>query len=303
MALLIQAESIVMFWGSYSTLWVVVLGLLVVMAILVRMGTRTFNREEILGREIDELNVRRTGQLLRHFFVNPPEMAANLQSVKVDASHPVRFVRWLVRVYRHDLPLLLRHNWMPAAIVVLFVAVASVLGWAYVAKLPLPQGSITLENLAAQDFESLSDLSYLPSLTTGGIFGHNVRVLLLAAPLALVTLGTLAILMLMVPMAMVGFLAGQLAWLGYNSLTFLAVFILPHGLFEIPAAIIATAFALRIGASITASREGLTVGEGVIASIAEFVKVFVFLVVPLLLVAAFVEANITPQFVIWAYGG
>jgi stage II sporulation protein M len=192
---------------------------------------------------------------------------------------------------------------MPAAIVVLFVAVASVLGWAYVAKLPLPQGSITLENLAAQDFESLSDLSYLPSLTTGGIFGHNVRVLLLAAPLALVTLGTLAILMLMVPMAMVGFLAGQLAWLGYNSLTFLAVFILPHGLFEIPAAIIATAFALRIGASITASREGLTVGEGVIASIAEFVKVFVFLVVPLLLVAAFVEANITPQFVIWAYGG
>jgi len=303
MALLIQAESVVMFWGSYSTLWVIVLGLLVVMAILVRMGTRTFNREEILGREIDELNVRRTGQLLRHFFVNPPEMASNLRNATVVASHPVRFVRWLVRVYRHDLPLLLRHNWMPAAIVVLFVVVASVLGWAYVAKLPLPQGSITLENLAAQDFEALSDLSYLPSLTTGGIFGHNVRVLLLAAPLALVTLGTLSILMLMVPLAMVGFLAGQLAWLGYNPLTFLAVFILPHGLFEIPAAIIATAFALRIGASITASREGLTVGEGVIAAVAEFVKVFVFVVVPLLLVAAFVEANITPQLVIWAYGG
>ena len=40
-----------------------------------------------------------------------------------------------------------------------------------------------------------------------------------------------------------------------------------------------------------------------IASAADFAKVFVFLVAPLLLVAAFVEANITPQIVLWLYGG
>jgi uncharacterized membrane protein SpoIIM required for sporulation len=32
------------------------------------------------------------------------------------------------------------------------------------------------------------------------------------------------------------------------------------------------------------------------------VKVFVFLILPLLLVAAFVEANITPQIVIYFFG-
>jgi uncharacterized membrane protein SpoIIM required for sporulation len=110
------------------------------------------------------------------------------------------------------------------------------------------------------------------------------------------------VLMLMVPIALVGFIGGQVAWLGYSPLTFLAAFILPHGLFELPAAILATAFALRIGASVTAPREALTVGEGLVAAVADFAKVFLFLVVPLLLVAAFVEANITPEIVIRIYG-
>jgi uncharacterized membrane protein SpoIIM required for sporulation len=67
--------------------------------------------------------------------------------------------------------------------------------------------------------------------------------------------------------------------------------------------VIATAFALRVGASITAPREGLTVGEGLIAAMADFSKVFLFLVLPLLLVAAFIEANLTPQIVLWYFGG
>jgi uncharacterized membrane protein SpoIIM required for sporulation len=192
---------------------------------------------------------------------------------------------------------------MPLAVVVLTLIAAVVLGWVLVDRFPLPQGALALEDLSEQDLESMSDISYLPSLTTGGIFGHNVQVLLLAGLLAMVSLGVLAILMLMVPIALVSFFAGQMAWLGYSPLAFLAVFVLPHGLFEIPAAAIATAFALRLGASLTAPREGLTVGEGLMAAVADFAKVFLFLVVPLLLIAAFVEANVTPQLVIWAYGG
>jgi uncharacterized membrane protein SpoIIM required for sporulation len=192
---------------------------------------------------------------------------------------------------------------MPLAVVVVFVAVAAGLGWVYVAKYPLPQGLLNLEDLSKQNMGAVSDMSFLPSLTTGGIFSHNVLVLLLAALLAIVSLGVFSVLMLMIPMSLVGFFAGQMAWLGYSPLVFLGAFILPHGLFEIPAAVIATAFALRIGASLTASREGLTVGEGLVAALAEFAKVFLFLVVPLLLIAALVEANLTPQIVLWAYGG
>ncbi|MGD2205328.1 MAG: stage II sporulation protein M [Anaerolineae bacterium] len=303
MALLIQGESIVMFWGDYDTLWVIAAGLMVVMLILIRMGAKTFNREEILGREIDELNLRRTLGLFVHFFVQPPN--GTLDDRQPPATTPLllRLPRWLVRIYCHDLRCLLRHNWMPIAVVIIFVIVAGGIGWVYVAELPLPQGVFTLEDLSAQDFESLSNVSFLPSLTTGAILIHNMQVLLLAGLAAVISLGVLSILMLMVPIALVGFVAGQIAGQGYDPWTFLGTFILPHGLFEIPAAVIATAFALRIGASITAPREGLTVGEGLVAAVADFIKVFLFLVVPLLLVAAFVEANLTPRIVVWAFGG
>jgi uncharacterized membrane protein SpoIIM required for sporulation/ABC-type transport system involved in multi-copper enzyme maturation permease subunit len=327
MAVLIQGESVIMFWGHYRILWAIVLGLVVVGVILVRMGVKTFNREGILGREIDELDLRRTGRLLVQSFVRPPlgmadsphgapqppaplTLRDSLQSratlhVRSTRLPPVivrRLIGWLGRVYRRDLPYLLRCNWMPLAVVTLMLAAAIAIGWAYVGEYPLPQGSIKLENLSPPAFDSLSNASFSPSLTTGGIFWHNVWVLALAGLLAVISLGVLAVLLLMVSMGLVGFVAGQVAWLGYNPLAFLAAFILPHGLFEMPAAAIATAFALRLGASVTAPRPGLTVGEGLVVALADLAKVFIFLVVPLLLIAAFVEANLTPQIVLWAYG-
>lgn len=303
MALLIQGESVVMFWGNFDALWIIALGLLVVAIILVRMGAQTFNRESILGREIDELNLRRTGRLFRHYFVEAPGKIPRSHARDKARTPLLRLLRWLGRIYRHDLPFLLRQNWMPVAVVVLSLIAVVGIGWAYVSEYPLPQGMLSLEDLSAQHFEALSNSSLLPSLTTSGILVHNAQVLLLAGLAAVISLGVLAILMLMIPIGVVAFLAGQMAWLGYNPLAFVAVFILPHGLFEIPAAIIATAFALRIGASITAPREGLTIGEGLVAAAADFAKVFVFLVMPLLFIAAFVEANITTQIVLWAYGG
>ena len=304
MALLIQGESLIMFWGHYRILWVIVLALLVVGVILVRMGVKTFNREGILGRDIDELDLRRTGRLFIQSLVQPPVgMARSAQGALSEETAVRRLVRWLGRVYRRDLPYLLRSNWMPLVVVAVTLAAAIVVGWAYVGRYPLPQGSIDLENLSAQSFESISNVSFLPSLTTSGIFWHNLWVLALAGLLAVISLGVLAVLWLMIPIGLVGFMGGQLAWLGYNPLTFLAAFVVPHGLFEIPAAAIATAFALRWGASVTAPRPGLTVGEGLVVAFADLVKVFTFLVVPLLLIAAFVEANLTPQIVLWAYGG
>jgi uncharacterized membrane protein SpoIIM required for sporulation/ABC-type transport system involved in multi-copper enzyme maturation permease subunit len=297
-ALLMQGESIIMFWGYYDALWAVAGALLLVTVILVRMGIRTFNREEILGREIDELNLRRSLRLLGHHFLRSPVSLP----AEVPASSPA-LLRWLLRVYRHDLPWMLRRNWMPLGIAALFVLLAAVLGWSLVDDYPLPPGMLSLDNLSRQDFDIVSNVSFLPSLTTGGILFHNVRVLLLGALLAVVSLGVLPILMLMVPMALVGFIAGQVAAQGQAPLTFVAAFILPHGILEIPAALIATAFALRLGASLTAARDGMTVGENLLAAVADLVKVFIFLVLPLLTLAAFLEANLTPEIVLWAYGG
>lgn len=302
MALLIQAESVVMFWGHRHVLWVIALGLVVISLILVRMGIRTFNREEILGREIDELNVRRLVRVFFRFLVDPPEGILEAKEPGT-ASRLVRLGRWIARVYGRDLPRLLRLHRMPVAAVGIFVIVAVAIGWAYVPRFPFPPGLFRLEDLTFQHFESLPDLSFLPSLTPGGIFLHNLRMLALAGLAAVISLGVLAVLMLMVSMALVGFFTGQVAWLGYNPWIFLASFILPHGLLELPAAIIATAFALRLGVSMVAPRPGLSVGEGLIAAAADLVKVFLFLVAPLLMLAALVEVYLTPQIVVWVYGG
>jgi len=298
-ALLMQGESIIMFWGYYDALWAILAALVLITLILVRTGIRAFNREEILGREIDELNLRRSLRLLGRSFVQPP---AGLPAGEAPAAGPP-VLRWLVRVYRHDLPCLLRRNRVPLAAVALFVLVAAVLGWGLVDDYPLPPGSLALGDLSRQDFDALSNVSFLPSLTTGGLLVHNVRVLLLAALLAVISLGVLPILLLMVPMALVGFIAGQVAAQGLDPVAFLAAFVVPHGLLEIPAAVLATAFALRVGASVTAPPPGMTVGEHVLSTAADLIKVFVFLVLPLLCLAAFVEANVTPEIVLLIYGG
>lgn len=302
MALLIQAESVIMFWGHRHVLWLIALGLVVISLILVRMGIRTFNREEILGREIDELNVRRLVRAFFRFLVAPPDQRGSEASGGSAASPLVRLGRWIARVYCRDLPSLLREHWMPVAVVVVFVIAAVAIGWAYVPRFPFPPGLFRLEDLTIQHFESLPDLDWLPSLTPGGIFLHNLRMLALAGLAAVISLGVLAVLMLMVSMALVGFFTGQVAWLGYHPWLFLASFILPHGLLELPAAIIATAFALRLGVSMIAPRPGLSVGEGLIAAAADLVKIFLFLVVPLLFLAALVEVYLTPQIVVWVYG-
>jgi uncharacterized membrane protein SpoIIM required for sporulation len=111
------------------------------------------------------------------------------------------------------------------------------------------------------------------------------------------------LILLMIPLALVGFFAVEVSLLGYSPWLFMAAFILPHGIIELPAAVIGTAFALRIGAALVSPPTGLDVGQGFLLVLADFCKVFFFLVVPLLFIAAFVEANLTPQIVLALYGG
>ena len=72
----------------------------------------------------------------------------------------------------------------------------------------------------------------------------------------------LALILLMIPLALVGFFAVEVGLLGYNPWLFVAAFLLPHGIVEMPAAIIGTAFALRIGAALVSPPAGLDVGQG-----------------------------------------
>ena len=125
-------------------------------------------------------------------------------------------------------------------------------------------------------------------LATGGLLG-------------LFSFGSLSLILLMIPMGIVGFFAGEVWLTGLNPLQFLFAFIVPHGILELPAAILATALAMQMGASVISPRINLTAFESLLAALADFLRAFVLVVVPLLFVAAWIEATITPLVVVWLY--
>jgi len=127
---------------------------------------------------------------------------------------------------------------------------------------------------------------------------HNLRVLVLEALLGLFSFGTIALVLLMIPIAVIGVFAGQMPMMGASPLLFLATFILPHGIIEMPAAIIATGLALRLGAAVVSPPPGMTLSQGVLMTLADFAKLMVFLIIPMLIVAAMLEVWLTPWIVV-----
>lgn len=296
MALLVQAESLLMFWGQYNVLWWIVVGLLVVDLILVRMGVRIFNREEILAKEMDDLKIKSIWRDFWGYFLRPPALA-NQRDHAASARFDLR------RIYMHDIPTLMRAQWLPLVVVLITLMGGGVFGGYYATRHPFPPGLIQLDSLPTDAFENLSSIDILPDFSTAGIFFNNVRAVMLGAVLGIFSFGALALILLMIPLTLVSFFTVEVALLGYSPWVFVAAFILPHGIIELPAAIIGTAFALRLGAALVSPPTGLDVGQGFLLVLADFCKIFFFLVVPLLLVAAFIEANLTPQIVLALYSG
>jgi len=298
MALLVQGEALIMFWANYNVLWWIVLFLVIVDVILVRMGIHTFNREELLGREIDELNVP---SLWRTFY---GRLRWERWFFGVDIRRMPRWLRWLGTVgglYGRDIPAILRRSSLALVVVAIGLGASVLIGYVYAARYPLPPEILGLEDISTETFSKMP--AWLPAFSFQGVLDNNVRALLLAALLAVFSFGTLAVALLIAPLAIVFFFAVQVASVGYDPVLFFAAFVLPHGLLEVPAAGIATALAVRLGATLMSPPRGTTVGAGLLWALADFVKVFLALVLPLLALAAAIEVHVTPLIVMWAFGG
>jgi ABC-type transport system involved in multi-copper enzyme maturation permease subunit len=287
-AILVQGESVIMFWANYGVLWWFVIGLVVTDLLLVRMGAHLFNREELLGRDIDQLDLRRIWRSWCAFFLGASEGALD------PAATAAPFSIW--RVYRRDLPAILKKSALPIGVVLVTQLAAFAVGWQYSHRYTLPVGAIDL-HVPENAFQDIPEVGFLPSFDVSSILFHNLRVLLLGAVTGLFSFGTVSLVLLMVPQAIIGFVAGQVAVMGANPILFVATFILPHGIVEMPAAIIATGMALRLGAAVASRPSGLSLTEGVLLALADLVKVLVFLVLPLLGVAAMLEVWLTPWIV------
>jgi uncharacterized membrane protein SpoIIM required for sporulation/ABC-type transport system involved in multi-copper enzyme maturation permease subunit len=283
MALLVQGESIVMFWGSYEILWWVIFGEILISWLLVRMGISHFNREELLGHELDTLSFRWAWHVFKRDFIGE--------------SHSL----WAW--YRLELAPTMKNMASPlfGMIILLIFATAAGVSQASVFRLPLKEFNLHHLNLGVvQGMESLRLFSASNVFT---IWYHNLRAIVLATLLGFFSFGVLGLIVLMVPVMLIGYLLASVSMIGFSPFLLFGALVLPHGIFEIPAMLLSGAAILRMGATLATPIQGETIGESWLRSLADWAKIMIGVVLPLLLAAAFVEVIVTPRVAMMFLGG
>ncbi len=168
-AAVVQLEAIFMIGRRWDVLQIVVLLLSVMAIALVRTGMGAFNREEILSREHEQLNLRQIRATFMTFLreFRPAGIAPDQYS---KAAFSLR------RFYRQELPALLREYRLPLA-VALIAAVVGILSGGYIGQ-----------NFRVRAFDRfLASVGQTPSPGLGlalFIFANNLRVALLSEPLS-----------------------------------------------------------------------------------------------------------------------
>lgn len=285
-AILMQGEAVMLLWGNDIVLWLGVAGVLIISLLLIRVGVAHFEREYLLGREIDNLNLR---WMLAAFWRNFKGDAVSLRD-------------WYGRVlgisFRRTLPAL--------TLIVLIAVISAWLSYDWVVKYAADLISSASPEKLAQIKKSLGEMPELPianvHLSAPSLFLNNTRAMAVIFLTGLASFSVLGILFYMINIALIGGLYGVLELLGIAPMPLFLAGVLPHGLFEIPALVIGSAVVLYIGAALVTPQTGKSMGEVIIELTADWAKIFVGLVVPLLAVAALIEAYITPYILLKVIG-
>jgi uncharacterized membrane protein SpoIIM required for sporulation len=278
-AILMQGESALLFWGNERVLWFAVAAVLIMAALLVRLGLAHFDREYLLGREFDSLNWRWMWAMLRNEFRGQAE---SLRS-------------W----YQRQVIQTLRRTTVPL-LICMAIAVIGFCGSYYwvINHIPVYLPGATTKDIAAVlgDTRHSSGLLQLRQhLSAWHIILNNFRAVSLLFLSGLVSFSVLGIAAYLVNIGLVGGVLGILRLAGYEPLSLFATGLLPHGLFELPALMLACASVLRFGAVMVTPQIGKSIGQVMLELIADSVKLFVGIVIPLLVIAGIIEAYITPS--------
>jgi len=282
MAFLIQGEAIIMFWAQYSVLWWAILGQAVITGLLIRTGLAYFNREEMLGREMDSINLGWAWREVRRGFIGQ--------------------ARSIFAWYRRDVPVALWSLRLPILVSAISLSLGYLAGASLANQFRLPPELVSFDKISQGFIEGLQAARFYSTSGTAIIWLQNLRAVLIATLLGIFSFGVLGMLVLMLPMVIIGFVAANVSLAGHSALTFLVALVLPHGLLEIPAIILAGAAILNLGATLTAPAHGKTIGEAWLLALAKWAKIMLGVVLPLFLLAALVEVFITPQVAVWILG-
>ena len=180
---------------------------------------------------------------------------------------------------------------------------ALLLGSSLTETFPIPDELINLNMADGKLGEGLNQYAVLSAQGIPIIWFHNLQVILIATVIGLFTYGVVGILVMMLPFILIGYFMETVSTTGVSAVEFFGAFVLPHGIFEIPAILLAGGSILLMGSSLAAPSEGKKIGEGMLYSLADWAKIMVGLIMPLLLIAAIIEALVTPQIAMRIFGG
>jgi uncharacterized membrane protein SpoIIM required for sporulation/ABC-type transport system involved in multi-copper enzyme maturation permease subunit len=281
-ALLMQGESIIMFYRMYSALWWVIAGVILLAVVFIRIGLRQFRREELLSREVEEIRFDRLGAFFGRSFTG-------------GARNPVEWYRLAVRpALRRTLPAL---PWATA-----ILALGAVIGVVLANQFPLPPGLLQIKNYRQNFFDSLGALGFFTPGGTLQIFYHNMQAIVLGSFLGGFSLGIIGLVVLMLPMGIIAYATVALARGGFAPGLFLLGLVVPHGIIEIPAMILAGAAILRCGNCLLAKPDGRSLGQLWLQALADWLIVLLGVVMPMLLLSATLETWVTPLVASWVMG-
>ena len=277
-AILMQGEAVMLFWGNDQVLWLAIAGVMIISLLLIRVGIAHFQREYLLGREIDSFNLR---WMWRTFWTDFFGGARSLGE-------------W----YRNVLMIALRRI-TPALLAVALIAGVSLwMGYDWImVNIPAAISRTSPENLQklTDRVTEMPDLSgFQENINAPFLFMNNTRAVALIFFAGLFSFSVLGVLLYMVNIGIIGGLFALFQLLGIQAWPIFLAGVVPHGVFEIPALMIGCAVVLYMGVSIVTPQTGRSMGEVILELLADWMKIFIGLVVPLLAIAAMIEAYITP---------
>jgi uncharacterized membrane protein SpoIIM required for sporulation/ABC-type transport system involved in multi-copper enzyme maturation permease subunit len=281
-ALLMQAEAVILFWRMQNSLWGVLLAVLLLTAIFIRIGLRQFRREELLAREVEEI---RFDKMVRTFW----------RAFTGGARNPVRWYQATVfPAVRRTLP---AAGWAGLA-----MAISIPVGFYFASQMPFPPELLHTADFRQRFLDTVGQTGFFSAGFTRTIIFSNLRALGLASLLGVFSLGVLGLIVLLVPFAIIVYVGAIMANAGMPWPAFLAGFVLPHGVIEIPEMVLAGGILLRWGACLLARPEGRSLGDVWLEAMADWLAVFLGVIVPMLILAALLETWVTPLAGAWVLG-
>ncbi|MBX0327340.1 stage II sporulation protein M [Oscillochloris sp. ZM17-4] len=294
-AVTIQLQALLFIAQRFDLIWYVMAALAVIAVALIRSGMASFNREEILSREHEELSLR---QVLHTYlaFYREHRPAGTRPSEYAGLPFSAR------RFYSRELPALLYELRLPLACAALAALGGLLLG-----------GALGERYRIAAFEQALAGLGQAPQPSPGlalFVFANNIRVSILSNIFSALSFGIFAFLVPAVAFGQIGFIASTLAarggsWLALDAdspLQFVLAYVLPHGIVELPTFILSAALGLRIGAALLAPPPGFSAGQNLLWALAAFAKTWLLVLLPLIALGSLIEGMITPLIITGLYG-